>query len=200
MKDYYVVLTGAIDNAGDFLIRDRALRLLQRYRPDRAIVEWSRREAFDDERIGSVNGAKALILAGGPSVQPNMYPGVFPLADLLQIQAPVILFGAGWKGGGGSWQHENTYRLTDGSKKLMAKLAEHDYSHGVRDYHTLRVLRRHGVPNVSVAGCPALYGAFSEGADRVPFEPPVSLTKITVSAGVKFVHDKRLVSCNIHCA
>ena len=62
---YYVLLTGAQLNSGDFLIAERAKRLLASIRPDRAVVEFPRWEPLSEERLKVVNGAQALLLTGG---------------------------------------------------------------------------------------------------------------------------------------
>lgn len=197
MTPYYVVLTGAIDNAGDFLIRDRALRLLRWYRPDRDIVEWSRREPFGQEQVRIANQAEALILAGGPSLQPHVYPRIFPLADLTQLTVPAALFGAGWKGGGGSWRHEQAYTFTDSSKEFLTWLDHGGLPQSVRDYHTLRVLGRHRVSRITVTGCPALFGTDIGTEDPVPGASVRSILSVAVSIGVGFVQEPVLADQTI---
>lgn len=47
MKDYYVILTGSKNNAGDFLIKYRAKKLFAALRSDREIVDLDAWKPFD---------------------------------------------------------------------------------------------------------------------------------------------------------
>ena len=94
-KNYYTVITGAKDNAGDFLIKTRATQLLTKLRPDRELVHFDYWDSLVDEKLSVVNNSKAVLLAGGPSVQTTMYPGVYKLCSSIdQIKVPVICLGA----------------------------------------------------------------------------------------------------------
>jgi hypothetical protein len=72
---HYLILSGAITNAGDFLIRERALALLGRLRPDRELVVHDRWQPHPDD--AAVRDAAAIVLAGGPALQQGMYPGIW---------------------------------------------------------------------------------------------------------------------------
>jgi hypothetical protein len=73
---HYLILSGAISNAGDFLIRERALALLGRLRPDRELVVHDRWTALNPDDA-AVRDAAAIVLAGGPALQRGMYPGIW---------------------------------------------------------------------------------------------------------------------------
>jgi hypothetical protein len=77
-KPYYVVLHGAKKNVGDFLIRDRAKRLLAHFRPDRELVELPRWQSLEGHR-DRLSGARAIVGMGGPAIVENLYPGVYRL-------------------------------------------------------------------------------------------------------------------------
>lgn len=76
MKEYYVILTGSKNNAGDFLIKYRAKLLFSSLRPDRDIIDLNAWEPFDSDRLEVINRSKALILMGGPALQKNMRPKI----------------------------------------------------------------------------------------------------------------------------
>jgi len=78
-NNQYVLLAGSKINAGDFLINHRAKELLTYLRPDRNLIELDAWLPISDEQLEEINKSKALILIGGPSVQYDMYPGVYPL-------------------------------------------------------------------------------------------------------------------------
>ncbi len=189
MKEYYVTLTGAINNSGDFLIRKRAHGLLRKFRPDREIVDLPRWEPLDEERLATVNGAKALLLTGGPAVQPGMYPRIYPLVeDLGRIRVPISLFGVGWKGDESGFASALAYSARVGSGPLIERIEADGLPSSVRDYDTLRVLRNLGLSRVIMTGCPALHR--SEGEPECRARVPVRT--IAFSVGVRFIKNPSL--------
>jgi hypothetical protein len=187
--DYYVLLTGGKNNAGDFLIKHRAKNLLKEVRPDRAFKDFNAWEKIDDEKLEVVNNAKALILTGGPALQKNMYPGIYQLRDSLDdIRVPIMSMGIGWKSASGNWENIYDYQLNSSTKKLIARIAESGFSSSVRDYHTMHVLQREGMNNVLMTGCPALYDADSIGK-KMEFN---NINKVLFSLGVSFARSKAM--------
>ena len=79
-NNYYTVITGAKDNAGDFLIK-KATQLLSKLRPDRDIVHFNSWDLLENEKLSIVNNSKAVLLAGGPSIQTTMYPEIYKLSS-----------------------------------------------------------------------------------------------------------------------
>jgi|AntRauTorcE11897_2_1112592.scaffolds.fasta_scaffold00003_203 hypothetical protein len=187
--DYYVLLTGGKNNAGDFLIKHRAKKLLKELRPDREFKDFNAWEPFDEEKLEIVNNSKGLILTGGPALQSNIYPGIYKLTtDLSKIKVPIVSLGIGWKSASGDWEDINKYKLNKSSLPLIKRLAESGYTSSVRDYHTMHVLQNYGVDNVSMTGCPALYDLDSIGK-------PINvdtIDKINFSLGVGFMHSKNM--------
>lgn len=185
MSDYYVILTGSKNNAGDYLIKHRAKKLFAELRPDRDIVDMNAWEPFDKEKLEVVNNSKALILMGGPALQKNMYPGIYKLTDNLDdIEVPIVLMGVGWKSPKGEWVNTYKYPLTDSSKKLLNRIKYDGLKSSVRDFHTLNTLAFHGVKDVLMTGCPAYYDL--ESINK-PFEFPTEIKKVAFSLGVAFI-------------
>jgi hypothetical protein len=60
VKDYYVILTGSKNNAGDFLIKYRAKKLFAALRPDRDIVDLDAWKPFDAATLELVSKATVL--------------------------------------------------------------------------------------------------------------------------------------------
>lgn len=58
--DAYVILTGAKNNAGDFLIRHRAIGVLGRTRPDRKLVKLDAWKLCGDKELDAINTSPAL--------------------------------------------------------------------------------------------------------------------------------------------
>lgn len=152
-KPYYIVLHGAKKNVGDFLIRDRAKRILSHLRPDRALVELARWESLDD-KPELLAGARAIVGMGGPALAENVYPGIYKLTRRLEeIRCPIFLMGVGsatFPPFAGFM--ENT-SLTEAGRRFLQGCA----GISTRDYLTSELLDRHGFTGATMSGCPAWY-------------------------------------------
>src|SRR5690554_3011288 len=181
--DYYVILTGGKNNAGDFLIKHRAKKLLTELRPDRELKDFNAWETIEGGKLEIVNNSKALLLTGGPALNKNMYPGIYKLnINLDEIKVPIIPFGIGWHSETGEWQDIKSYELSETTKNLLLKINDNNFSKSVRDYHSLHILQNNGVDNVLMTGCPALYESNHIKA-KVNLD---KLKKINFSLGVTF--------------
>lgn len=190
IKPYFVILTGSKNNAGDFLIKYRAKKLFNALRTDRDVVDIDSWKPFTEEQLKIVNGAKALILMGGPSVQNNMYPGVYPMVkDLDRIEVPITTMGIGWKGIDGNWDETRHYPLSDKTLSLLERINHDNLTLSVRDYHTLNVLTNRGLHNICMTGCPATYSLEHMGHE---FNSKVEVKKIGFSLGVSFLHSEKM--------
>lgn len=189
LKDYYVLLTGGKNNAGDFLIKDRAKKLLNKIRPDRDFVDLNAWEPFDKEKLKLVNRSKALLLTGGPALQRKMYGGVYKLTENLDdIEVPIISLGIGWHSDKGDWEDVHNYWINSKSRELINRMAKSGYYSSVRDYHSMHVLQKEGMQNVKMTGCPALYDLENIGTEI----EVSSINKILFSLGVSFVKSKKM--------
>jgi len=184
-KDYYVILTGGKNNAGDFLIKYRAFKLFETLRADRNIIDYNEWEAIDDEKLKVINSSKALILLGGPGVLPYMYPNIYPLRENLEdIKVPIVMMGLGWKDAQGDWINTYKIKFSEKTKQLLNKINNSGYFSSVRDYHTLNTLQINGYKNILMTGCPAYYDL--DFIDK-GFEPPKNIKRVAFSLGVSFV-------------
>lgn len=185
MKDYYVILTGSKNNAGDFLIKYRAKKLFAALRPDREIIDLDAWKPFDQATLELVNNSKALILLGGPALQAHMYPGIYALTgNLDDIKVPVTTMGIGWKSISGNWQDTYDYPLAAGALQLLRKVEASGLPMSVRDFHTLSALAFKGFDNVLMTGCPAYYDLDYIGK---PVQLPEKVRKVAFSLGVSFI-------------
>ena len=78
------VLHGAIINAGDFLIKNRAISLLKYFYPDSEIVEYYRNQSLE-EKLPEINACDILVFAGGPGYCNGFYPRMAPVTDDLNL-------------------------------------------------------------------------------------------------------------------
>jgi len=183
--DYYVVLTGSKNNAGDFLIKHRAKKLFEIFRPDREIIDIDAWKKFDQDTLEFVNGAKALILLGGPSLQLNMHPNIYGLVDALEkITVPITTMGIGWKSINGQWEDTYDYPLSDRTVELLKKIDSSGLASSVRDYHTLNMLALKGFNSFLMTGCTAYYDVPFLGTS---ISLPEKVSKVSFSLGVSFV-------------
>lgn len=186
MNDYYVILTGSKNNAGDFLIKNRAKKLFTALRSDRAIVDLDAWIPFDGSVLELVNNAKALILMGGPALQCTMRPNIYPMTENLgDIKVPIITMGIGWKSESGDWSDTYTYPLSKETLELLDRIQNSGYLSSVRDYHTLNTLTFKGFDKFLMTGCPAYYDIDSIGK-RVKIDQ--NIEKVAFSLGVSFTH------------
>lgn len=165
-KEYFIALTGAKKNLGDFLITERALRLLNYVAPEYDYILMPHWEKFSD--LSYVNNSKGIIILGGPGFQENMFPGVYKLTDNLDdITVPIYTLGAGWKGFPGDKVTEKLYNFTSSARKLLKKMNTTTAGMSCRDYQTLRVVNRAGYRNITMTGCPVWYDIPSIGIKDV---------------------------------
>jgi len=144
------ILHNARKNMGDFLIRERGLRLL----PAGAVLNaW---EPLTRENINFANQCDSIVILGGPLLQPRFYPELVRLTDDLdRIKAPIVLFGVG------AWTYPpelETYKFSDQCRKLLDKVS----AIGTRDDLSRRLLSDNGYSSLTI-GCPALQDSKGTG-------------------------------------
>lgn len=155
-KDYYVVLTGAKKNIGDFLITYRCEELLKHIRKDRELIKYPSWENLED-KIDVVNSSKAIIILGGPGYQENMYPNVYPLVqDMKKIKVPIIFMGLGAYLDFGDFENLSKFKFSPNSKLLLEKSSK-KFPLGCRDYMSQNVMLSNQISNTIMTGCPVWY-------------------------------------------
>jgi hypothetical protein len=188
-KPYYVLFTGGKNNAGDYLIKKRAVALLSEYRPDRDIIDFDGYRSLSDKDLDVVNGAKAVLLTGGPALHRNMVPNVYRLReDLNEIKPPITCFGIGWHSAQGGWSDTHNYPLSAKTLELLGRIKSDGLPMSVRDYHTQNVLFINGHQNVVMTGCPALYASENELSNTIN----TSIDKVAFSLGVALKNSPKM--------
>lgn len=156
-KKYFITLTGAKKNIGDFLITDRCEHLLDKLSSEFDFIKFPHWKNLD-ENLEIVNNSCGIIIFGGPGYQKNMYPGVYKLTkNLDDIKVPIIPLGIGWKGIPGDIETLKDYKFNSSSIKLLKKMTENNREISCRDYYTAEVLELNGIKNVKMTGCPVWY-------------------------------------------
>lgn len=152
-----VLLSGAIKNAGDYLITERAKRILQYCYPQALINTIVRNYQLDD-KLSMLNEADVIVIAGGPSYKKTLYPKDIPLVhDLNLVKSKIFIMGAGWYGGLTNDKEIRDYEFTLSSKRLLKRITKDSVLLGCRDYYSVKVLYANGFCNCIMTGCPAWY-------------------------------------------
>lgn len=153
----FSVLSGAIKNAGDYLIVERSIQLLKYVYPKCEIKIFNRNQPLI-ESVDEINNSDALIFAGGPVLAMDIYPKDMPLVpDLNQITTKMFTIGLGWYGKNNldSTIYED-YKFSQETLRLVERM-EQDGKISCRDWYTVRILKNQGFKNVVMTGCPAWY-------------------------------------------
>lgn len=151
------LLSGAYKNAGDFLIVDRTIKLLNYVYPDCCIKLYERNKTLDEE-LHEINKTDVLVFGGGPAYAPLIFPDYIPVcSSLSDITVPVYTIGLGWHGASSSNRLiYSDYKFSAKDKKYIGWLGRNS-SLSCRDWYSVRVLRNNGFQNTVMTGCPAWY-------------------------------------------
>ena len=189
-KKYYIALTGAKKNVGDYLITNRAIELLKKITNDyqfKILPSW---EYLED--IEYINKSEGIIILGGPGYKLNIYPGVYKLRINLQdIEVPIYILGGGWSGIPGNFISEKLYKFNRTSITLLNKIEKNNIGLSCRDYQTERILKNNGYNDIIMTGCPAWYDLDSIGK---PFIKPNNINKIIFTPAQKFIYSNQCIT------
>lgn len=147
-------MTGAVINAGDFLIEKRMLALLERFMPDAKITKVCRVGVDYNNQLDFLNSFDAIIFAGGPIYQRSIYPNAIPFVSrekLERLTTPLFFFG------GGNKSDVYASKMSADTHAFFQKGTELGCPLGCRDILTYRFLKHQGFSNVLMTGCPAWY-------------------------------------------
>lgn len=148
------LLTGAFKNAGDYLITERVEALLSYRYPDAEISRYARNKNLD-LFLEEINLCDVVVFGGGPGWISDMYPEKFPLvSDLDSIVPPLFVLGMGCKTRD---EKIKEVAFTTRSKELINRFVNDGYSLGCRDELTYQILKKSGIENALMTGCPAWY-------------------------------------------
>lgn len=170
------LMSGAVVNAGDFLIEKRTKELINHFLPDSEVTVLKRVGVDYSDRIEELNSFDAILFSGGPLYQPNLYLRQLPFvkSDILkkkEIKTPVFFLGGGL--------HNNYYRCKySETDRLFFDYSQKGIPLGCRDVFTLKFLEHEGY-NALLTGCPAWYNL--PFVDKTDIKKPSSFSKILVS-------------------
>lgn len=154
----HLLLHRAINNAGDYLIFDRAVKLIEASRPD---LEYRVGKAWipllDQFSATEIRNFAAIVVCGGPGYQRNMYPRVYPLVDIERFPTPIALLALGSYVFPGTPTQLREYDLGHRTRRFLHHVLERTPYLGARDPVTDRLLRDNGLDRVLMTGDPAWY-------------------------------------------
>lgn len=152
-----ILLSGAIKNAGDYLIVQRSKELLKHVYPESKIEVVSRKSPLQNQ-LEKLNQADVMVFGGGPSYCRNLYPDDIPLVnDLNQIKTKMFFLGAGWYGQSTNLKELYTYQFQKSSMELLNRVSRDSKLLGCRDWYSVKVLMACGIKGALMTGCPAWY-------------------------------------------
>ncbi|HIH88949.1 TPA: polysaccharide pyruvyl transferase family protein [Candidatus Bathyarchaeota archaeon] len=170
----YVLISRAKKNIGDFLILEKAKRLLERFRPEHKLITLKGWEPLD-EHLDEINASSAMIFCGGPNINKTFYPDVYPLTEKVEdIKAPMYLLGGGWNEIPGTPYQKTSYTFTPKARHILSKCV----AISCRDNQTVDVLRNNGL-KATMTGCPVWYNL-----DHIneKFKTPATIKKVVFTA------------------
>lgn len=177
-----VLLSGQIKNIGDFLITDRAKKLIEEF-VDKDTVILDRTKDLSPH-LDTINQARCVVLCGGPAYAPDIYRGIYPLVDdLTKIKVPIIPFGLGWCGR--PFKKPMDFTFNAEAARFLRQVHDTIESSSCRDVITKSILQNNGLDNVTMTGCPVWYDLPSIGKPirKRQFEKIV----FTTPASIKFI-------------
>lgn len=175
------MLSGALKNAGDFLIVKRSEELVRQIYPDAELSFFNRCQSLEGY-LYEINKMDALIFCGGPMYIPNLYPQGMPLvSDLNRIQVPLFALGLGWFGGSSRNQDVYRYRFDDPTLSLFHRIERDTHTLGCRDWYSVNILRNNGIWSGKMTGCPAWYDLEYISQEDFRNAGPRKMKKICIS-------------------
>lgn len=147
-------MTGAVVNAGDFLIEKRTKALLNKYIPNIELTTEIRVKKDYSDRIDYLNSFDAILFPGGPIYQLDIYPNAIPFVhDLSLINKPIFFIGGGLQ--------SNVYgpTMSEQTKNFFSLGTKSGVPLGCRDILSYRFLKQQGFKDseLLMTGCPAWY-------------------------------------------
>lgn len=148
-------LTGAYQNAGDFLIEERAKSIIRDVCQNVNINRFYRDRIYND--IESINKFDAVVFGGGPLYMQDLNNYLNLDVCINEITPPIMIMGAGWYGANGAHCTIHDYNYSKQTTRFFQKVEEKGLGHSCRDICTLKTLKSAGFSNARMTGCPAWY-------------------------------------------
>lgn len=153
-----ILMSGALKNAGDFLITKRSEALLRDYDQKLEISVLIRNYAFNGEQINEINKSDLILVAGGPYYVRDLSPRVLPFTqDLNNIIPRIGVIGGGWYENSCENFVMNHYKFSEKTIQFLQRVEKDTGYLGCRDNYSVRVLANNDIYSGLMTGCPAWY-------------------------------------------
>lgn len=190
-----VLLSGAVKNAGDYLITHRTRELLKTVYPDAEIKVMIRNNPMNEERFATLNSADLAVIGGGPVYKWDLYPKWLPLAGTLEeVKPKLAIVGGGWYGSNTDEDEVWNYRFNESTTRLLHRVEEDTQKLGCRDYYATRVLQSNGLSSPVMTGCPAWYDLKKIGK-RLEKAPEIHRIAVSDPADVRHNGEQSMRIC-----
>lgn len=150
------MMSGALVNAGDFLIGNRSRALFEKFIPNAEVSTFKTNIDYNN-RVDELNEHDLVVFAGGPYSLHEYSRHVPFVSDLTRLKTPVVIMGQGWYGKT-ALEKELYHRFfCERTKEVFCFIAQNDVPIGCRDWQSVRFLKNQGYHNTLMTGCPAWY-------------------------------------------
>lgn len=169
-------------NVGDRLIEIAVKKIIAH---EKGVTEFITLFREDDisEYLDEINKTKAVLMPAFPIRDVPMYPGVYKLVDdLRKIKVPMIPIGANWNVYPGDFFDRLNITYSEKTKEFLKYVSGQTSKISCREYHTCRILKKHGIENTVMTGDPAWFDLNFLGKEmkrpakinHLVFTPPLS--------------------------
>lgn len=185
MKKYTLISTfpenRASGNVGDMLIRESEKMLIQKVKGPAEFITYFREDPLE-AYVDVINETDAVLMTF-PIRDTPMYPGTIRLVEQLDdIRVPIIPLPANWNVYPGDELSRENIVYSQETTDFLRRIAGSVEALPCREYHTCRVLARHGIHNTVMTGDPSWYDPAyfgqsmhrPERIDKLVFTPPLS--------------------------
>ena len=151
-KEHYCILSDiSLHNVGDFLIYKSIKRILDQkinlivIKPDNNL---------ENKYINIINNSKALFLSGSNLYRKDKFP-VLTERNINRIKVPIIPV---WVGAQAP-SDKDYYTIDEKPLGIIKKIHNSCKVASVRDLHTFLTLKKNGIHNLILTGCPVLFNS-----------------------------------------
>lgn len=139
------LMSGAVKNAGDFLITERCKKLLLYKYPNSEIIIYTRNHPILEQDLNIINNMDRIIIGGGPCYCKHLYPQIMPLVPNLDLIKPkIFMLGCGWYGNTTNTDYLYKYRFDESTNIFFKRVKEDSKWFGCRDYYSVKTLYSNG--------------------------------------------------------
>jgi len=182
-----ILLSGAVKNAGDYLITHRTKELFTKLLPTAEQKVLIRNVPMSEERFAELNDGDLVVISGGPVYKWDFFPKWMPLTgNLSAVKPKMAILGGGWYGSSTDEKEVWNYKFNESTMELLRRVEKDTKYLGCRDYYAARVLRTNGIKFSTMTGCPAWYDVKKIGQR---LDMPKEIRKIAVSDPAEIRHN-----------